>query len=445
MKNENKAMARKNVLGLKNLCLFITILIFSSSIYGQTNQVAEKLGEAAYYLQNNQPDVAEQLLRNIIKSSPTNVDAHNLLGVVLDQKGDLVQAEREYRVALKLNPKAVSPLANLGVLLAKTGRQAEALKTLEGVLRLSPNHQQTIINLGFLYSSMGDLPHAVEYLQKANQIQPDNYEILFKFGTTLYQTQKLEEAKKLFTSANIISPTLAEPVYFIGLIAFDQANLELAARYFENALALKPAFADANFMLGEILAKQNRYSEAVRFYEKAVAQDRTRSVYFVRLGGTYLLNYEPIKSFQYFKEAAEIFPEIAEIKYFLAIAARTVGEYDLAISETKKALALKETADANALLGSIQVDRNNFPEAEKYLRKALILNPKHSNSQHDLGRILVKQQRFAEALPFLQRAASQMPNIADVHYQLFLTYTRLKRKVDADKEFQLFKQLSDKK
>lgn len=292
---------------------------------------------------------------------------------------------------------------------------------------------------------MGDLPRAVEFLQKANQIQPNDYQILFKLGTALYQSKKLEEAKNTFTSANLISTASAEPVYFLGLIEFDRNNLEQAARYFENALTLKPDFADVNFMLGEILAKQKRYAEAIGFYEKAVAQDKTKSAYFVRLGGTYLFNYEPTKAFQYFKEAAERFPDIPEIKYFFAIAARSLGEFDLAFSEAKKALALKETADTNALLGSILIDRGNYPEAEKYLRRAVTLNPNHFNSQHDLGRILVKQQKFAEALPLLQRAASLMPNVADVHYQLFLTYTRLKRKAEADKELELFKQLSDKK
>ena len=77
-------------------------------------------------------------------------------------------------------------------------------------------------------------------------------------------------------------------------------------------------------------------------------------------------------------------------------------------------------------------------------RSALLLNPKHFNSLNDLGRLLVKNRRFAEAIPILQIAATLSSN-PDIHYQLFLAYSRTKLKAEADKEFQLFKQLSEKK
>ncbi len=220
---------------------------------------------------------------------------------------------------------------------------------------------------------------------------------------------------------------------------------EIAYQYFENALTLKPDFADANFMLGEILVKQNLYAEAINFYEKAISQHKSKDVYFVRLGGTYLILKNVEKAFQVFTVASELFPKIPEIKYFLAITARSLGNYDLAITEVKKALTLKETADSNALLGAMLNDRNQSIEAEKYLRKATLLNQNHFNSHYDLGRLLVKQQKFAEALPILQKASSLMPDNPEVRYQLFLSYSRLKRKAEADKEFQLFKQLSEKK
>jgi tetratricopeptide (TPR) repeat protein len=427
---------------ISKILIFVTF--FSATVSAQQKDITNFLQESAALIQTGKFSDAEPILRKATAIAPQNSDAHNLLGIVFGELGKATEAEREYKTAIRLNPKAVSPRANLGVLLAKNKRQTEAIQNFEAVLKLNPNHPQTIVNLGLLYSSINNLPRAIEFLQKANQIQPDDYNILFKLGSALYQTKKLEEAKNAFTSANLISPTSVEPVYFLGLIVFDQSNYDLAAQYFENALNLKPDFADADFMLGEVFAKQKRYAEAIVFYEKAIAQDKTKPVYFVRLGGTYLLNYETPKAFQYFKEAAALFPNDAEIKYFFAIAARSSGEYDLAFSEAKKALILKETADTNALLGSMLVDRNDYPEAEKYLRKAVSLNPNHFNSQHDLGRILVKQQKFAEALPILQRAASLMPNVADVHYQLFLTYTRLRRKAEADKEFELFKQFSNK-
>jgi len=425
---------------LSNLFLMILLGLTVATFSQPRPDVRKLLTEAANYLQTGNFAEAEKILLEARKSAPTNADVHNLLGIIYDQKSDFAKAEISYRAAIRLNPKAVSPLANLGILLAKTKREKDAVQIFETVLKLNPEHPQTIINLGFIYSSLENFPKAAEFLQKANLIQPKSPDILFKLATALYQTKKFEAAKEIFGQLN---PT-SEIFYYLGLIAFEQNDYELAQSFFRQSLTLKPQFADANFMLGEIAAKQSNYPQAVNFYAQAVAQNKTRDVYFIRLGGTYLILKEVEKAFQIFKEAAEYFPRTPEIKYFWAVTARGLGNYDLAISEVRKALILRETADSNALLGAILADRDQAAEAQKYLRKAISLNQSHFNSNYDLGRLLVKEKKFAEALPFLQKAATLSPQTPDVHYQLFLIYSRLKRKAEADQEFKLFRQFSEK-
>ncbi|NJM53333.1 MAG: tetratricopeptide repeat protein [Blastocatellia bacterium] len=62
-------------------------------------------------------------------------------------------------------------------------------------------------------------------------------------------------------------------------------------------------------------------------------------------------------------------------------------------------------------MGAILFDRNESIEAEKYLRKAILLNPNHINSHYDLGRLLVKNQRYQESLPILQKQQNFRPII----------------------------------
>src|SRR5713101_7743408 len=58
--------------------------------------VALLLNEAALLLQQGKLDEAEPLLRRAAAVEPANADAHNLLGVILDQQGRTEAAEREY-------------------------------------------------------------------------------------------------------------------------------------------------------------------------------------------------------------------------------------------------------------------------------------------------------------------------------------------------------------
>jgi Flp pilus assembly protein TadD len=122
-----------------------------------TGDSTKLLQEAAQLLQAGQLDAAEPLVRGALQAAPQNADAHNLLGVILDQRGKFPEAEHAYRTTLRLSPQDISPRANLGVLLARTGRQEEAVSTFEAVLRAAPDHLQATINLGLLYAARPQL------------------------------------------------------------------------------------------------------------------------------------------------------------------------------------------------------------------------------------------------------------------------------------------------
>ena len=129
-------------LQLKTSCLLIVIIaapiIASAQISprgSSDKEAAAELRRAAELMQSGKIDEAEPILRRVIVSNPNNADAHNLLGVVFDQKGRTQAAEREFRTSISLNPKGVSAMANLGVLLAHAKRDDEAIKTFEAVLR----------------------------------------------------------------------------------------------------------------------------------------------------------------------------------------------------------------------------------------------------------------------------------------------------------------------
>src|SRR2546422_5053034 len=115
----------------------------SANQQASSQAAASQLREAASLLEQGRPGEAEPILRQVLLATPRNPDAHNLLGIILDQRGQFKDAELEYRAALQLNPNGISPLANLGVLLARTGRSDAAIKAFETVLKKVPNHPQS--------------------------------------------------------------------------------------------------------------------------------------------------------------------------------------------------------------------------------------------------------------------------------------------------------------
>ena len=55
----------------------------------------------------------------------------------------------------------------------------------------------------------------------------------------------------------------------------------------------------------------------------------------------------------------------------------------------------------------------------------------------------MRLKRYPEALPILERGVALNNDDPGVHYQLFIIYSRLKRKDDADRELAQFKSLEE--
>ncbi|MFS8086511.1 MAG: tetratricopeptide repeat protein, partial [Acidobacteriota bacterium] len=372
----------------------------------QREDIAALLHEAALLLQAGKLDEADPLVRRAVAAAPGNADAHNLLGAILDQRGQTEAAEREYLAALRINPRAISARANLGVLLARTGRAEAAAAAFEAVLREVPDHPQATINLALLYAARGEYGRAAPLLERARRQQPDNLTVLAQLGFALYQLKRIDEAAEVLASATALAPADPDVLYLSGLVATLRGDSEAAVDFWQRALAQRADFAAANFMIGEELRKQRRYEGAAEFYELALKQDPAQLVYYVRLGGAYMLLVRYDRALEMFQRAAQRFPTSAEAQYFVGIAARGFGNFEVAETALRKSLALKEgNVDALAQLGFVIGESGRNAEAEKLLRRAVTLDPRHFYANYDLARLLVRTRRYEEAIAVLTGAA----------------------------------------
>jgi tetratricopeptide (TPR) repeat protein len=69
------------------------------------------------------------------------VTAHNLVGTILAQAGDIIRAETHYAEALRLNPDSYESRYNLARAWLQLGQKDKAIAALKEVLRARPNFQ----------------------------------------------------------------------------------------------------------------------------------------------------------------------------------------------------------------------------------------------------------------------------------------------------------------
>ncbi len=147
--------------------------------------------------------------RTWVREVPDDPIARVALGVVDAERGELADAEREYRAALALAPGFVDAHANLGVLYDKAGR--------------------------------ADLAER-EY-RIALDLDPRNAEVLYDLGVHFLELQRLDEAERVFREVVAANPAAADAHYNLGLLGLLADAPERAVEHLEQAVRIDAANA----------------------------------------------------------------------------------------------------------------------------------------------------------------------------------------------------------
>ena len=101
---------------------------------------AERLNREAAELIQKEPERAEELLRRALTADLFFGPAHNNLGVLHLERGDLYEAAHEFEWARKLLPGHPDPRVNLALALERAGRTGEAFAAYQAALDVAPEY-----------------------------------------------------------------------------------------------------------------------------------------------------------------------------------------------------------------------------------------------------------------------------------------------------------------
>ena len=435
------------------------------------------------YTETNQLDLAEQEYRTALQINPKFITALVNLGILLAQTGKAEEAVGKLEQVLKLQPDHSGAIYNLSGLYAARGELKKALPLLEklagitktnktpkstdlallfalaksyATLKMSNELGKTIsyieklgdgdirvfFTLGLNLAQVGEYEGAARLFEKVNLARPNSYEVLYNLGVAYYNLNQLDSARAALLQVIALNQNAPEAFYRLGLIASEKKEVENALRFWLKALELKPEYAEVNFLIGEELRKQKKYIAALPFYEKAGAQNVENPLYQLRLGVSYFRLKQYAQAGEIFERMLVKYPDDFNFNYLHGYTARNQGLYDKALAAFEKADRISpNNADVIAGLAFIAFQRGEIEKAEQLLRRTLQLDAKNFSAHYDLGRLLVSQHRYAEALPILERSVDINKNDPSTRYQLFLVYSRLKQKEKANQSLAEFKRL----
>lgn len=175
------------------------------TVLGQKVQTKEKQNEAI------------QILQQLIVAQPNFAEAHNNLGNILRQQGQLEAAAQAFQTALQLKPQSASTHNNLGNIRLEQCQYEAAIHCFRTVIQLEPNRAEAYDHLGNALHKQGQWDEAIQAFKHALHLKPDLAIAHFNQGNVFHDQGKFTDAIQSFQRAIAHQSNYAEAYFNLGL------------------------------------------------------------------------------------------------------------------------------------------------------------------------------------------------------------------------------------
>ncbi len=275
---------------------------------------------------------------------------------------------------------------NVGMELAKLERYGEAKQWLQTAIGLDPNYYKAYTNLGIVYAKLGQNDQAIAAYNKALKFLPEDA-----------------------ASHNNLAGAYRE-----------MGEWQLSQAHYQRAIKADPYHLDAYIGLGNVhMEMSSAFGDARSLFEHALTFSPDNPQLYNSIGITYAREKEFERAQEYFDKALAHGPATAEVLCNLANAHRDTGRYGDAVDGYEKALATDSTyvkAAYNA--GRMLLSRDEPAAAEKWLRRAIEMQPDHPGAQRQLDRALRRQGRGGQVADRWTARLDEDPRDVEAHLHL---------------------------
>ena len=342
-------------------------------------------------------------------------------GVILNDLGNLQEAEILYRKAIEINPNFAESYYNLGITLQKLSKYKEAEFYTRKAIKIKPNHAKAHLHLGIILKNHGKLVEAEIAYNKASKLKPDSAEVHINLGDILQGLGKLQEAELSYRKGIELKPNYADAHINLGTILQDLGKSQEAELSYRKAIKLKPDFSEAYTNLGSLLRDFGKLQEAEISTRKAIELKPNDANAHSNLGIILKDLGKSQEAEVEFLKAIKLKPDYAEAYSNLGIILKELGKLQEAKFSISKAIEINPNFDqAHFNLGNILNDLGNLQDAELSYRKAIKINPEFANYHYNLGKTLRILGKCKYAELSLRKAIELNPKSEEARYELSL-------------------------
>jgi tetratricopeptide (TPR) repeat protein len=271
------------------------------------------------YLRGNNPKLAAEQLKALLRDNPTDAEAYYWLGRIACDEREYGQAVEYFGKTLLLKPNFEPGYYELARAQIGAHQNRQAQDTLEKA------HGQFPQNFALEYLSalacIGEkdytnaLSHfnAAEVIALARDTNHLSAEFYFEFGAACERTRDFAQAENCFDKCLHLSPDFSDAMNYLGFMWADRGEkLDQARELIEKALKLEPKNAAYLDSMGWVLFKLHHPQQALDYVLQAVRlSEEPDPALYDHLGDIYATMGRPDKALEAWNKSLSLEPSDA--------------------------------------------------------------------------------------------------------------------------------------
>jgi tetratricopeptide (TPR) repeat protein len=262
----------------------------------------------------------------------------------------------------------------------------------------------------------------LESLQKRQPLSPA---LLGAMGLAYEGTGRLGEARDALERASAPENLTVGSLLQLARVARKQRDYQGSLGYLAHARDLAPDNAGIHYFFGLVCLDLNLVAEGRNSFEKAVQLEPENPDYNYAMGATSTFRHDPGEAVPYFEKYLKLRPQEARGKLALGTALFRAKDYYAAVPRLKEAAMIPETATtAHYYLGAIALQERRLEDSRNELELALKNKPDYADALAELGEYYFMQKNYAQAERYIRRALKIEPDHYSANFYLLTLYTR---------------------
>ncbi|WP_341938750.1 tetratricopeptide repeat protein [Marinimicrobium sp. C2-29] len=225
---------------------------------------------ARYHLDNDQPDKARALYRDLVERELADANVYAELSELFMAEKAYKEGEAALRQGLEQMPESVYLRLRLGSYLAALTRYDEAIPELERAHKLAPENPTVLRTLSLAQSRIGDTGAAATSAGELHERVANNDTAIF-YASRLQADGQDQKAIELYRRVLEDVSDNALVLNNLATLLADAGDLQEAERLARKANSLVSDNPQLMDTLGSILRQRGRHEEATRLLERAAS------------------------------------------------------------------------------------------------------------------------------------------------------------------------------